>query len=351
MGRVAGTVAVVAHRHRHLPARNRLRHGHRRLVGPGVAAHGELLPHPPHEFLHVAGDLVRQRLVAVGHDVYGGAHVGHVRPGEPVEHAHVGVVLARLPAPGPLHDVHRGRLAGPLQDGRGDDPRSAGRGRGPVLVAGRQPQRPRRALALDIGVVVGKALGDEGEVGVLQELAVLVAVQVERPGDGHPGADHLAEAPRDLRLGAGHVPHRHGAMQCEVDRVDGQLFPQLGKHGVHEVVEGLLRVPAPGRSAEDSDRRGQRHQLDVPEFARPLREAADVVPRRQQRLPRERLAVAQPVLDFGVAARAEGAGLMLEGRDGEAQTLRLPGRLGAGRPRRPAARRRREKPGSWRRVA
>ena len=330
MGRVARTVAVVAHGHGDLPARDRLGHDRSRLAGSGIGAPGEVLADAPHEVVHVVGDLVRQRLVAVGHHVYGGSHVGDVGPGISEEHAHVGVVLARLPAPGPLHDVHRGRLAGPLQHGRSDDAGLAGGGRGRVFTSGRQPQGTRRALPLDVGVVVGEALGDEGEVGVLEELAVLVPVQVEAAGDGHVRSDHLAETPGDLGLRPGHLAHRHGAVQRQVDAVHGELRPQLGEHDVHEVVEGRLRVPAPRRPAEHPEGRRERHQLDIPELARPFRESAQVGARRQQRLPRDRLADAQPVLDLGVAAGAEGAGLVLEGGHGDAQSLRFPGVTGAG---------------------
>ena len=312
VGCVAGTIAVVADRHGCLPRGDGRRHDPRALLGAGVGAQGEVLADAPDVVVHVVSDPVREFLVAVGHHLDGGAHVGDIGPRIAIEDAHVGVVLARLPAPRPLHDVHGRGLTGPLQHGRGDDPRLPGRRGRHVFASRRDPQRARGPLPLDVGVVVGKTLGHHGEIGMLEELAVFVAVKVERAGDGNVGPDEFAEAAGDLGFGTGNVADRHGAVQREVHPVHRHLALQVGQHQVHEVVEGLLRVPASRGAAEDTHRRSERHEFDVTEFARPPHETPDVGAGFQQRVPRDGLADPQPVLDFGVAAGAEGAGLVLE---------------------------------------
>ena len=64
-----------------------------------------------------------------------------------------------------------------------------------------------------------KPLGHKGEVGVLEELSVLVSVQVEAPGDGNVGSDDLPKAPRDLGFGSRDVAHCHGSVEGEIDPV------------------------------------------------------------------------------------------------------------------------------------
>ncbi|TVP56024.1 MAG: hypothetical protein EA351_09440 [Gemmatimonadales bacterium] len=158
-----------------------------------------------------------------------------------------------------------------------------------------------------------EALRDEGAVGPLQKHFVLVPVEVEGGDDRHIGPDHLAEPARHLRLGAGDVAHRHGAVERQVHAIDRKGVAELVDHPAHEVIEGLFGVPAAGGSPEDPARGRESNHLDVSVVPCAVYEAPDVGASPFEKIePALRLSHEEPVLDPGVAARTEGAGLVRE---------------------------------------
>src|SRR5204862_2906015 len=93
------------------------------------------------------------------------------------------VGLARFPGECALDEVHPRRGASPLQDRRGQDRNLHGGTDRWVVAADGADQHAGRALALQAAVVVREVFRAEREVGLTQELGVLVAVRIEGGGD------------------------------------------------------------------------------------------------------------------------------------------------------------------------
>ena len=84
----------------------------------------------------------------------------------------------------------------------------------------------------------------EREVGLAQELGVLVAMWIEGAGDEGVAAHDLAHAAGDVGLGPRHSAHAHRAMEGEIDAVPSLAVLELGEHPAEKVLVGLRRDPA-----------------------------------------------------------------------------------------------------------
>ena len=228
----------LAARHRFLGEPDAL--GNRMDLG-GVEQSFAAAPRPGR---HVVGDLSGQRRIAVGHDLEAKADIWHVGEGKAEEDVHIDVGFARFPDEGALHQVHPRRCAGPLQHGRRDD-RHLHRHRGRhVVAANGAHQHARRALALEVAVVVREVFDREGHVGLGQEFRILVAVRIEGADDEGLAPDHLADAAGDVGLRSRDAAHAHRPVQAEIDPVERPLLLQAGDHPAHKCLVGLFRDPA-----------------------------------------------------------------------------------------------------------
>src|SRR5262249_57598651 len=99
-------------------------------------------------------------------------------------------------------------------------------------------------LAVEAGVGGGEVFRAEREVGLTQELGVLIAMRIEGAGDEGVAAYDLAHAAGDVGLGPRHTAHAHRAMQGEVDAVPSATVLELGEHAADKVLVGLRRDPA-----------------------------------------------------------------------------------------------------------
>ena len=192
-------------------------------------------------------------------------------------------------------------------------------GGGLVVAADGAHQHARRALALQVAVVVREVFYRERHVGVAQEFLVLVAVRIEGADDEGLAADHRAHPPRHVRLGPWHATHTHGAVQAEIDAVIGTRRRDLVDHPSDEGLVGLARYPTRTRAGLGKQRRFDADQLNAVELARHLHEAAHVGLRlvRQQRFALGGRAFVDEVVERGVVAE-ERHRLMDEIQDGDA---------------------------------
>ncbi len=163
-----------------------------------------------------------------------------------------------------------------MQHRGGEDRHFHRDGRGRVVAANGADQHARRALALQVGVVVREVLHAEGHVGGGQELLVLVAVRIEGADDEGAAPDHRAHPPRDLGLGPGHAAHAHRAVQGEIDAVPCSAGLQFVDHAAEEDLERLCRDPAGAGTGLGPERRFDADQLDALVLARDLHETAHV---------------------------------------------------------------------------
>src|SRR5215470_4929276 len=106
-----------------------------------------------------------------------------------------------------------------------------------------------------MAVVVREVLRAEREVGLAQELGVLVAVRIEGAGDEGVAAHDLAHAAGDVGLGPRHAPHAHRAMKGEIDAVPCATVLELGEHAAEKVLVGVRRDPARARPGPGPERR------------------------------------------------------------------------------------------------
>src|SRR6266481_1203554 len=168
----------------------------------------------------------------------------HVGEGEPEKNVHIKVGLARFPGEGALDQVHPRGSASPLQQRRGQDRHLHRGGGGRVVAADCADQHASRALALQAAVVMREVFGAEREVGLAQELGVLVAVRIEGAGDEGVAAHDLAHAAGDVGLGPSHAAHAHRAVEGEIDAVPCPAVLELGEHAAEKVLVCLRRDPA-----------------------------------------------------------------------------------------------------------
>src|SRR6266481_3594772 len=182
--------------------------------------------------------------LAVGHSLDRHADIRHVGEGEAEEDVHIEVGLARFPDQGALDQVHPRGSASPLQHRRGQDRHLHRRGGGGVVTADGADQHASRALALQAAVVMREVFGAEREVGLAQELGVLVAVRIEGAGDEGVAAHDLAHAAGDVGLGPSHAAHAHRAVEGEIDAVPCPAVLELGEHAAEKVLVCLRRDPA-----------------------------------------------------------------------------------------------------------
>src|SRR5262244_1077743 len=95
-----------------------------------------------------------------------------------------------------------------------------------------------------MAVVVREIFRAEREVGLTQELRVLVAMGIEGAGDEGVAAHHLAHAAGDVGLGPRDAAHAHRAMEGEIDAVPSATILELRDHAAEKVLVGLRRDPA-----------------------------------------------------------------------------------------------------------
>ncbi len=192
-----------------------------------------------------------------------------------------------------------------MQDRRGQDRNLHGGTDRSVVAADGADQHAGRALALQAAVVVREVFRAEREVGLTQELGVLVAVRIEGAGDEGVAAHNLAHAAGDVGLGPRHAAHAHRAMQGEIDAVPSPTTLELGDHAAEKVLVGLPRDPARTGTGPGPERRFDPDQLDAGLLARHLHEAAHVRPRLpgEQRLASGRRTVMDEVVERGVVGQ------------------------------------------------
>ena len=299
--------------------------GHRVDLGP---VH-QIVAQTPGGVRHVVGDVRRKLGIAIGDHLEGHTGLGRVHEGEAVVEVHIDIGLARFPGQGSLHQVHPRRTPGPLQYRRREDRRLACFGHRFVVAADRTDQRACRAFALQIAVVVRVVLHAEGQVGIPQEILILVAVRIEGAGDEGLGPDHLADTARELRFGLGDIAYPHRAMQGQIGAVERPLRLELGDHLVDEVIVGAFVDPTGAGAGLRKQRRFDADQFHVGVFARHLHEAAHVAAWRcaQQRLATGRRTFVDEVLETRVV-RQEGHRLVHEVDDRDAHRFARTARLG-----------------------
>jgi hypothetical protein len=76
---------------------------------------------------------------------------------------------------------------------------------------------------------------------VTEERFILVAVEIECGGDDGRWGHNLPYAPGKLSLGSWHATHGHGAVEAQINAVEGTFGRKAGQHAAHE---GLI---SPGR--------------------------------------------------------------------------------------------------------
>ncbi len=187
-------------------------------------------PLPPRRLRHVAADLCGECGISIGQHLHRHADIGHVGKRKAEEDIDIDVRLARFPHQRPLDQVHPGRRASPLQHGRRDDRDFFRHMRRLVVAPDRPHQGSRRALALQIAVIMRKIFHRERHVGVFEELVVLIAMKIEGRGDERFGANRFAHPPRQFGLGAGDAAHCHGAVQAKINAVERFFRFDLGDH-------------------------------------------------------------------------------------------------------------------------
>jgi hypothetical protein len=209
-----------------------------------------------------------------------------------------------------------------LQHRRGQDRhlhRDAG---GLVVAADGADQHAGSALALQARIVVREVLHAEGEVGLSQELGILVAVRIEGASDEGAAPHHLAHPARDVGLGRRHAAHAHRAVKGEIDAVPFAAGLELGELAAKEALVGILGDPARAGAGLGPQRRFDANQLDALMLARDLHEAAHVGARlpAQQRLALGRRARIDEVVVGGVVGQ-ERHRLVGKVQDGDADRL------------------------------
>src|SRR5262249_29856135 len=150
-----------------------------------------------------------------------------------------------------------------------------GGGRG-VVAADGADQHASRALALQAAVVVREVFRAEREVGLTQELGVLVAMRIEGAGDEGVATHDLAYTAGDVGLGPCHAAHAHRAMEGEIDAVPSPTVLELGDHTPEQLLVCLRLDPARAGPSPGPEWRFDADQLDARMLARDLHEAAHV---------------------------------------------------------------------------
>src|SRR5712672_1584392 len=133
--------------------------------------------------------------------------------------------------------------------------------RGLVVAFDRPHQGSRRALSLQVAVIVRKIFYGKRHVGVSEKRVILIAVEIEGRGDDYAWADRLAYPACQFGLGARHAPYRHRPMQAEIDALERRAGVDLGNHPADEGFIGVLGDP----SGADRGFRPQ-WRLDANEF-------------------------------------------------------------------------------------
>ena len=234
------------------------------------------LPRAPGQRRNVAGDIGCKFRITVGEHLDGDSDIGHIGKGKAEEHVDIDVGLARFPDQCALGQVPPRRGAGPHPHRRRDD-RHVYRDMGRLVVAAdRAHQHARGALALQVFVVMREIFDGKAHVGVLEELVVLIAVQIEGRGDNGLRSHHLARPARQLRLRPQHAAHRHRAVDAEIDAVERAGGLQSLDHLAGERLEGLFGHPARTHIGLRPQRRFNADELDAVELARHLHKAAHV---------------------------------------------------------------------------
>ena len=191
-----------------------------------------------------------------------------------------------------------------------------------VLALDCADQHARGTLALEVAVVVREILAAERQVGVAQELLVLVAMRIEGRCDERARPDDGADTTGEFGFGTGDAARGHGAVHAEVDAVERTLGGELCDHAADVGFERLLRQPAGAGTGLRPEWGFHADERDAVELSRDLHEAAHVGfrARRQQGLAARRRSGIDEVVDRGVVAK-EGHRLVLEVQDGDADWL------------------------------
>src|SRR5713226_3969630 len=92
--------------------------------------------------------------------------------------------------------------------------------RGLVVAPDCPHQGSRRALSLQVAVIMRKIFYGERHVGVSEKRVILIAVQIEGRGDEYVGADRFPYPARQFGLGARHAAYRHRPVQAEIDTLE-----------------------------------------------------------------------------------------------------------------------------------
>src|ERR1700738_2671089 len=116
--------------------------------------------------------------------------------------------------------------------------------RWPVVAPDRADQGSCRALSLQVAVVMWKIFYRKRHVGVVEELAVLVAVEIEGRGDECLGSDRFPHPPRQFGLRARDAAYGHGPVQAEIDAVERFAGLDLGDHPADEGFIGVSGDPS-----------------------------------------------------------------------------------------------------------
>jgi hypothetical protein len=117
----------------------------------------------------------------------------------------------------------------------------------------------------------------EGQVGVFEELVVLIAMKVEGRGDKRLGTDRFPYPPRQFGFRPEDAAHGHRPVHTEIDPVERLLGLDLGDHLANERFIGFAGDPSRAGAGLRPQRRLDADQFDTIEFARHLHESAHIV--------------------------------------------------------------------------
>ena len=119
------------------------------------------------------------------------------------------------------------------------------------------------------------SFGNEGSIGPLQKLLVLIAVQVERTGNGDIGSNDLPNAPCYLGFRSGNASYGHGAVKRKIHTVNGHIGFEVISDDRHEMLEAFSTFPASRGATVNSIGRVDPDYLNIRVFACGMHKAAN----------------------------------------------------------------------------
>jgi hypothetical protein len=100
---------------------------------------------------------------------------------------------------------------------------------------------------LKVAVVVRKIFHRERHVGVFEELAIFIAVEIKGRGDEYFGTDRFPYPSRQFGLWARDAAYGHGPVQAEVNTFERLVRADLSDHFADEGFIGILSDPSRSR--------------------------------------------------------------------------------------------------------